>query len=56
MQQSLEQRIDQQETWTFKQCLGLATELNIKVRVVVATVLARGKRYVETDGGESEKL
>ncbi len=46
---TLEQRIDQQEVWTFRECLGLAAEFNLKVRVVVLTVLARGKQYV--DGG-----
>ena len=44
---SLQERIDQQDTWTFRECLGLASELNIKVRVVVVTVLARGKNYVD---------
>ena len=46
---SLEERIDTQDTWTFRECLGLAAELNVKVRVVVATVFARGKNYVDHD-------
>lgn len=47
MSLTLEQRIDQQESWTFSECLGLAAEFNIKVRVVVVTVLARGKQYLD---------
>lgn len=46
---SLEDRIDQQDSWTFSECLGLAGEFNVKVRAVVVTVYARGKQYV--DGG-----
>ena len=49
MENTLEERIDRQETWTFRECLGLASELNLKVRVVVVTVLARGKNYVERE-------
>lgn len=47
MGMSLEERIDQQDSWTFRECLALASELNMKVRVVVVTVLARGKRYID---------
>jgi len=47
MKLTLEERIDQKDTWTFRECLGLATEFNVKVRVVVVTVLARGKNYVD---------
>ena len=46
---SLEERIDEKDTWTFRECLGLAAELNLKVRLVVATVFARGKNYVDGD-------
>jgi hypothetical protein len=49
MQITLEERIDQQATWTFRECLGLAVEFNVKVRMVVVTVLARGKNYVDGD-------
>jgi hypothetical protein len=52
---TLEQRIDQQETWTFKECLGLAAEYNVKVRVVVVTVLARGKNYNDGDAKTDER-
>jgi hypothetical protein len=47
MELTLEERIDQKDTWTFRECLGLANEFNVKVRVVVVTVLARGKDYVD---------
>lgn len=47
MTQSLEERIDAQEQWTFRECLGLAADFDVRTRMVVVTVLARGKRYVE---------
>ncbi|MEQ8691863.1 MAG: hypothetical protein RIC89_13645 [Pseudomonadales bacterium] len=47
MKATLEERIDQQERWTFHECLGLATEYNVKVRVVIVTVFARGKEYID---------
>jgi hypothetical protein len=49
MEFTLEERIDQKDTWTFRECLGLAAEFNVKVRAVVVTVLARGKNYVDGD-------
>ena len=49
MEFTLEERIDQKDTWTFRECLGLATEFNVKVREVVVKVLARGKNYVDGD-------
>jgi len=49
MQQPLQQRIDEQEVWTFAECLGLATDYSTKVRMVIASVYARGKTYVERD-------
>lgn len=49
MKATLEECIDRQQSWTFAECLGLASEFNIKVRVVVVTVLARGKNYVDGD-------
>jgi hypothetical protein len=47
MTQSLEERIDAQEQWSFRECLGLAAEFDVKTRMVVVLVLARGKHYVE---------
>ena len=44
---SLQEKIEQQDAWTFKECLALAAEYNTKVRVVVVTVLACGKRYID---------
>ena len=49
MQKTLQQRIDEQEVWTFAECLGLATDYSTKVRMVIASVYARGKTYVERD-------
>ncbi len=54
MTQSLHDRINQQCEWTFRECLGLATEFNVKVRVVVATVLAQGKHYIDREEIESD--
>ena len=55
MPESLTERIDAKETWTFAQCLGLASEYNVKVRVVIATVFARGKQYEESESGLDQK-
>lgn len=55
MEMTLEERIDQKDTWTFRECLGLASEFGIKVRVVVVTVLARGKHYIDgSDDADGE--
>lgn len=51
MNDELERRIDEKDVWTFRDCLGLASEFSTKTRFVVATVLARGKEYI--DGGDS---
>ncbi len=45
--QTLEERIDAQEQWTFRECVGLASEFQVRTRMVVVTVLARGKSYSE---------
>ncbi len=47
MELTLAERIAQQEVWTFQECLGLSAEFGVKVRVVVVTVLASGKQYVD---------
>jgi len=49
MQKTLEQRIDEQDVWTFSECLGLAADYGTKVRMVIVSVYARGKTYVERD-------
>jgi hypothetical protein len=52
--EDLEQRSATQESWTFKECLGLADEFGVKTRMVILTVFAQGKNYVDTSGtGES---
>jgi len=53
MNEELNKRIDQQETWTFKECLGLAAEFNMKTRFVIVAVLARGKNYVDGNLGQA---
>ena len=54
MNQELLQRIDAQDTWTFKECLGLAAEFNMKTRFVIVTVLSRGKNYVDGNLGRRD--
>ena len=46
---TLEERIDEQDIWTFAECLGLSSDYGTKVRIVIASVYARGKTYVERD-------
>ncbi|MDG2070602.1 MAG: hypothetical protein P8J55_02470 [Pseudomonadales bacterium] len=46
--EDLEQRIATQESWTFKECLGLADEFGVKTRMVILTVFCQGKNYVDT--------
>ncbi len=48
-QPSLQERIKGQDSWTFSECVGLAGDYNMKVRMVIATVYAAGKTYVERD-------
>lgn len=60
MNQTIAQRIAAQETWTFAECVGLADEFGMKVRMVVLLVLSQGKTYLEQDlnhpgGGPSRK-
>ena len=55
MNKELEKRIDEQDTWTFKECLALAAEFNIKTRYVVVMVMARGKNYVDGNLGQQPK-
>ncbi|MDG2072639.1 MAG: hypothetical protein P8J55_13170 [Pseudomonadales bacterium] len=39
---------DAKNAWTFKECLGLAAEFNVKTRMVILLVLAQGKTYTDT--------
>ncbi len=48
-QNELEERIASQETWTFRECLALAAEFNMKTRMVIALILARGKTYIDQE-------
>ena len=45
----LEQRIADKETWTFRECVGLAAEFNVKTRMVVLMVHQLGKTYIDSD-------
>lgn len=47
MSQSLEERIDAEKEWTFREVLGLSTEFGIKPRMVVTMLLSQGKHYVD---------
>ena len=55
IQEEIERRIAAQDTWTFKECLALAAEFNLKTRHVVALVMARGKNYVDGNLGQLPK-
>lgn len=46
---SPQQRIEEQEVWTFEDCLGLASEFNMKPRMIIAMVMAAGKQYRDGD-------
>ena len=56
MKLTLEERIDQKDTWTFRECLGRAAEVKVKVRMVVVTVVARGKNYVDGNADMDQRL
>jgi len=45
--EELRRRIREQDTWTFKECVGLAAEFGLKTRYVIVMVLAEGKHYVD---------
>lgn len=53
MSPELVRRVEAQEAWTFRECLGLAAEFNTKVRLVVALVMMKGKRYSDGEAGGS---
>ena len=46
---SLTERIQQQEVWTFKECLTLSVQYDVKPRFVIAAVLAQGRSYIDGD-------
>jgi len=47
MDEELEKRIDAQDVWTFRECVGLAVDFGMKTRMVIALVLMKGKEYVD---------
>ena len=47
MNQALNDRINEQDVWTFRECLALAAEFNMKTRVVIALILMQGKEYID---------
>lgn len=53
MNPKLLDRIDAQATWTFRECLALGLEFNVKTRMVIAMVMMRGKQYTDSDAGGS---
>lgn len=54
MNPELVKRIDSRDTWTFDECLGLASEFGIKPRAVIALVMMNGKTYVELPADSSQ--
>lgn len=55
MSKTIRERIDEQEVWTFSDCLGLSAEYDTKVRMVIVMVYAQGKTYVERDLTNQQK-
>ncbi len=49
MQQSLEDRLAEQDVWTFRECVGLGAQFGVKTRVVIVTLLALGKNYLDEE-------
>ena len=47
--QTLEQRLGEKDVWTFRECVGLAAEFGTKPRVVIVTLMALGKTYLDED-------
>jgi hypothetical protein len=54
MNGELERRINEKDQWTFRECLGLASEFKTKTRFVVTMVLAQGKNYVDGDDSSTK--
>ena len=50
MADTLEERIETQEEWTFTEVLGLSTEFGIKPRMIISMLFSQGKRYVDGEG------
>ena len=43
----LEKRIASKDIWTFKECVGLAAEFNVKTRMIILLVHELGKTYLD---------
>lgn len=54
MNPELKTRIEAKETWTFRECVGLASEFNLKPRYVIGFVLSLGKNYVDTESEDDD--
>jgi len=50
MADTLEERIETQDEWTFTEVLGLSTEFGIKPRMIISMLFLQGKRYVDGEG------
>ena len=50
MAETLEERIDTQDEWTFSEVLGLSAEFGIKPRMIISMLFSQGKRYVDGEG------
>ena len=50
MNDTLEDRIEKQEEWTFTEVLSLSVEFGIKPRMIISLLFASGKRYVDGEG------
>ena len=53
MRKTLEERLAEQDTWTFRECVGLAAEYGTKTRQVIVTLMVLGKNYVDDEAGTS---
>ena len=55
MNPELEKRIDAKDTWSFRECVGLASEFNLKPRYVIAFILSKGKNYIDHEEKTGEE-
>lgn len=54
MNKLLEDRILSQASWTFRECVGLASEFNLKPRYVIGFVLALGREYIDREPADPD--
>ena len=55
MKQPIEERIRTQARWTFRECVGLASEYNMKTRAVIAMVMMLGAEYVDHEADPPQR-